>query len=63
MAVKYNRIILKVSGEALAGEKGTGFSDVTMRSICEGIRDAWTTGPRACILEVEIPTSAPRPNL
>ncbi|EJW94935.1 hypothetical protein EVA_16956, partial [gut metagenome] len=40
MAVKYNRILLKVSGEALAGEKGTGFSDTTMHGICEGIRDA-----------------------
>ena len=50
MAVKYNRILLKVSGEALAGEKGTGFSDVTMRSICEGIRDAWKEGAQIGIV-------------
>ncbi len=50
MAVKYNRILLKVSGEALAGEKGTGFSDSTMRSICEGIRDAWKEGAQIGIV-------------
>ena len=25
MALKYQRILLKISGEALGGEKGTGF--------------------------------------
>ncbi len=50
MAVKYNRILLKVSGEALAGEKGTGFCDKTMRSICEGIRDAWKEGAQIGIV-------------
>lgn len=50
MAVKYNRILLKVSGEALSGEKGTGFCDSTMRSICEGIRDAWKEGAQIGIV-------------
>ena len=33
MAVQYKRILLKVSGEALSGEKGTGFDEATIASI------------------------------
>lgn len=44
MAEKYKRILLKVSGEALAGAKGTGFDDPTMKSICAGIRQAHDLG-------------------
>lgn len=50
MAVKYNRILLKVSGEALGGEKGSGFSDEAMHSICVGIRDAWKAGAQIGIV-------------
>ena len=32
MALKYQRILLKISGEALGGEKGMGFDEPTMRS-------------------------------
>ena len=28
MALKYQRILLKISGEALGGEKGTGFDEL-----------------------------------
>ena len=44
METKYKRILLKVSGEALAGTKGTGFDDETMRSICSGIKQAYELG-------------------
>ena len=44
MTNQYKRILLKVSGEALAGEKGAGFDEVAMRAICEGIREAHTLG-------------------
>lgn len=44
LAEKYKRILLKVSGEALAGSKGTGFDDPTMKSICAGIRAAHDLG-------------------
>ena len=27
MGLKYNRILLKISGEALGGEKGSGFDE------------------------------------
>ena len=33
MAVQYKRIHLKVSGEALSGEKGTGFDEATIGSL------------------------------
>ncbi|MBU3806083.1 MAG: UMP kinase [Candidatus Fournierella pullistercoris] len=44
MEMKYKRILLKVSGEALAGEKGTGFDDATMEAICAGIKEAYDLG-------------------
>ncbi len=33
MAVKYKRILLKLSGEALAGKKGQGLDSDTLRAI------------------------------
>lgn len=44
MARKFSRILLKVSGEALAGEKGAGFDEATMEAICSGIKTAWQEG-------------------
>ena len=38
MAAKYKKVLLKVSGEALAGDKGYGFDAGTMRKICENIK-------------------------
>ena len=40
MALKYQRILLKISGEALGGEKGTGFDEPTMDAICGGVKKA-----------------------
>lgn len=50
METKYKRILLKVSGEALAGPKGNGFDDDTMRAICAGIRQAYETGAQIGIV-------------
>ena len=47
---KYKRILLKVSGEALAGAKGTGFDDETMRSICGGIKQIGRASCRERVL-------------
>ena len=44
MALKYQRILLKISGEALGGEKGMGFDEPTMDAICANgplIQQAW----------------------
>nr|WP_317402254.1 UMP kinase [uncultured Gemmiger sp.] len=44
MENRYNRILLKLSGEALAGSKGTGFDEATIASICAGVREAHEMG-------------------
>lgn len=38
MALKYQRILLKISGEALGGEKGAGFDEQAMDAICTGVQ-------------------------
>ncbi len=47
---KYNRIILKVSGEALAGPKKTGLDDETIGKICEQIKTAVEMGVQVAIV-------------
>lgn len=44
MAIKYKRVLLKLSGEALAGEKKAGIDAETITSICEGIKKAHDLG-------------------
>ena len=44
MALKYNRILLKISGEALGGDKGSGFDEAAMDSICGGVKKAYDLG-------------------
>ena len=44
MAIKYKRILLKLSGEALAGEKKSGLDFDTVLHICASIKDAWELG-------------------
>ena len=45
MALKYQRILLKISGEALGGEKGTGFDEPTMDAICGATGGCFWTSP------------------
>ena len=47
---KYNRIILKVSGEALAGPKKTGLDDETIGKICDQIKIAAEMGVQVAIV-------------
>ena len=44
MQAKYKRILLKLSGEALAGDKGFGLDVATIHSICKGIKKAHDMG-------------------
>ena len=37
MTPKYKRILLKLSGETLGGEKGLGFDYETIRSLAENV--------------------------
>ena len=50
MAIQYKRILLKVSGEALSGPKGTGFDEQTIASICAGIKAAHDLGAQIGIV-------------
>ena len=54
MAIQYKRILLKVSGEALSGPKGTGFDEETIASICAGIKAAHDLGAQIGIVVGEI---------
>lgn len=42
--VKYKRVLLKLSGEALAGDKKTGFDYETITPICESIKKCVDAG-------------------
>ena len=44
MAIKYKRILIKLSGEALAGNKGFGLDYPTILEICKNIKQAADLG-------------------
>jgi uridylate kinase len=44
MSIKYKRILLKLSGESLAGEKKFGIDNDTLINICESIKNAVELG-------------------
>ncbi len=44
MPSKYKRVLLKISGEALAGDKGFGLDHDTVMEICRGIKEAYDMG-------------------
>lgn len=44
MPVKYKRILLKISGEALSGEKGFGLDYDVIRDVCKSIKDCHELG-------------------
>ena len=50
MAVKYHRVLLKLSGEALSGEKGFGLDVDTIQKICSGIQKAHELGAEIAIV-------------
>ena len=50
MAVRYKRILLKLSGEALAGVAGFGLDMNTVQNICNGIKEAHSLGAQIAIV-------------
>lgn len=50
MAIRYKRVLLKLSGEALAGDKGFGLDIATIDSICKGIKEASNLGVEIAIV-------------
>ncbi len=50
MKPKYKRVLLKLSGEALAGEKGQGLDFPTVENICRSIKKAADSGAQIGIV-------------
>ena len=50
MDLKYKKVLLKVSGEALAGEKGYGFDFDTMHEVCANIKKIVDMGAQVAIV-------------
>lgn len=50
MAAKYKKVLLKISGEALAGDKGYGLDVSTMHNICENIKKVVDMGVKVSIV-------------
>lgn len=42
--MKYRRVLLKLSGEALSGEKGFGFDEATVRKVAGQVKEAHEAG-------------------
>ena len=50
MPIKYKRVLLKLSGEALAGEKKFGIDYSVISSICESIKKCVDLGAQIGIV-------------
>lgn len=50
MRAKYKRVLLKISGEALAGENGFGLDETTIARICENIKKTVDMGVQVSIV-------------
>ena len=50
MSVKYKRVLIKISGEALSGGKGTGFDFDFVTSVCENVKQSLAQGAEVGIV-------------
>ncbi len=50
MSVKYNTVLLKLSGEALAGKKGFGLDVDEIKRICTGVKNAHDLGVQIAVV-------------
>ncbi|MBQ7408630.1 MAG: UMP kinase [Clostridia bacterium] len=50
MTAKYKRVLIKISGEALAGEKGTGYSNEILNEVAAQIKSAHALGCQISIV-------------
>ena len=56
----YRRVLLKISGEALAGGKGTGLDFEMIGSVCDTIKECLNMGVQAAISGAAPKTAAAR---
>ncbi|MCT9872632.1 UMP kinase, partial [Paenarthrobacter aurescens] len=47
---KYNRIVLKLSGEALAGEEGFGINPSIIKSVAEQVKAVYELGVEIAVV-------------
>lgn len=47
---RYNRVLLKLSGEALAGDKKTGFDETTCMAVARQVKELITNGVQVSLL-------------
>lgn len=50
MSLKYNRVLLKISGESLMGAKQFGHDYETMKNISEDVKEAVDMGTQVCVV-------------
>lgn len=50
MGIKYKRVLIKISGEALAGENGFGLDESTLNSISKSIKAVYDLGVEICVV-------------
>lgn len=50
MELKYKRVLIKLSGEALAGDKKNGFDDVVVENICRSIKKCVDVGAQVAVV-------------
>ena len=50
MSVKYRRVLIKISGEALSGGNGTGFDFDFVTCVCESVKQALARGAQVGIV-------------
>ena len=50
MGVQYRRVLIKISGEALSGGKGTGYDFAFVSSVCESVRQCLGEGAQIGIV-------------
>jgi len=50
MANGYKRVLIKISGEALAGDNGFGFDDEVLASVSKSVKDVYDLGCEICVV-------------
>ena len=50
MSIAYKRVLIKISGEALSGDKGTGYDFAFVTSVCESVKACLQKGAQVGIV-------------
>ncbi|MGL5722078.1 MAG: uridine monophosphate kinase [Brevinema sp.] len=48
--IKYQRVLIKISGEVLGGSKGAGFDEVAVQHVCEVLKEAHELGCQVSVV-------------